>query len=130
MQQTKKDLVNRSKSTVPFNELSTDELDNCYLIADVDEDSYEYVRGVHLKSDAHNRPSVGVTPYSRFRRAPTLDIIRSTQMPVFSDKDNSYISAKNGARPNGYFTQSTDQFLKRKYFSNGELNKNPVAAKF
>jgi len=119
--------VNRSKSTVPFNELTSDELDNCYLIADVDEDSYEYVRGGHLKFDAQNRPSVGVTPYTRFRRAPTLDIIRSTRMPVFSDRNSQFVPAINITKPNGYFTNSTNLFLKRQYFSNGELNKNPVA---
>jgi len=116
---------------VPFNDTSTDDLESCYLIADVDEDSIEYVRGGNVRLNVENRPSVGVTAYSRFKRAPTLDIIRSTQMPVLgSNSSDSYRPVINVSRSNNYFNKSLDQSLKRQYFSNTELNKNLVAAKF
>jgi hypothetical protein len=37
-----------------------------------------------------HRPQVGVTPETRFRRAPTLDIIRSTKMPVQKTNENIF----------------------------------------
>ena len=66
---------------MPFNEINSEDIDNCYLIADVDEDSYEYVHKSQ-RNAFQPKPHVGVTPYTRFRRAPTLDIIRSTKMPL------------------------------------------------
>ena len=121
--------MNRSKSTVPFNEHSTDDFDNCYLIADVDEDSYEYVHENHLRFSQDGKPSVGVTPHTRFRRAPTLDIIRSTNMPVNNTASNNKVEVSHVPRMSQpfYLRKSRDLFMSRKYFSNGELNNNRVA---
>ena len=39
---------------------------------------------------SNHRPQVGVTPETRFRRAPTLDIIRSTKMPVQQTNEHTF----------------------------------------
>jgi len=35
------------------------------------------------------KPNVGITPQTRFRRAHTLDLIRSTQMPL---ENNAHVN--------------------------------------
>lgn len=108
----------RSKSTVPFNEQTTEDFESCYLIADVDEDSYEYVRENHAAFTSE-KPHVGVTPYTRSRRAPALDLIRSTKMPVNKCEDQrSQLFSVNGQRP------------VRRFLSNSELTNFKEMAQF
>ena len=138
----------RSKSTVPFDELNAMERDNCYLIADVDDDSYEYVHENHHESNKqqHSRPYVGITPYTRFRRAPTLDMIRSTKMPLKnnnvdsisppSSSSSSSSSAFNNNKPfylsNRHEQNNRDRYFSNRnsYFSNSELNNTFHVAQF
>ena len=89
------ELPPRSKSTTPFVHASPplNESDD-FLIADVDnqEDFCMNNRFKNCLIEPMNKevssvlnlkkPSVGITPQTRFRRAHTLDMIRSTRMPL------------------------------------------------
>lgn len=104
------------------------ECDNCYLIADVDEDSYEYVHDNHTNRQK-SRPFVGVTPHTRFRRAPTLDMIRSTKMPLSHEESISPSSSKPFYLSNRHERSNFDLY-RDSYFSSSGLNNTFHVAQF
>lgn len=133
----------RSKSTVPF----MNELDNYYLTADVDNENEYYTlnntkfnylsnefnlidssrascmkRYSALQDELRNKPKVGVTPETRFRKTPTLDIIRSTKMPLNAQNDRSHLF--NTSR---HYYSANNNYVNDSNFMNSNKPKFPMA---
>jgi hypothetical protein len=90
----------RSKSTTPcsssynqYSYISPHFDSDDFVIADVDDpddfdvpDKFRNCLIEPINKESHmltlKKPNVGITPQTRFRRAHTLDLIRSTQMPL------------------------------------------------